>query len=143
MNDKTMNAAGSGNANEALEAMIAEEFLANLGVIVLDYGDVRSLKDSSDFIDGTTADGKVDGLGRLVGDAISKLQDAHPGSHLVGLLLKMRMAEGTGLFMEPVAQLQEVLSSLDESVNIKWGLEKDAPVPSEVRICVICGFKWR
>ena len=136
-----MNTAESAQANEALEAMIAENIIANMGVINLDASDVRGLKECSDFIDGTTADGKLDQLGELASSAISKMKDAHPGSRLVSLLLKIRVADGTEFLMEHIAPIQEVFERLDENVNVKWGIEINAPVPDEFRVCVVCGFK--
>lgn len=61
-----------------VEVLIAEEILADEGIIKLNERDVKKLRDGSDFMDGTVIDGKLDDLGELAAKAINSLKEAHP-----------------------------------------------------------------
>ena len=124
-----------------LEKMIAEEILANKGIIALDDNDVKKLRDGSDFMDGTVVDGKLDDLGELASKAISSLKGAHPQEVLTMLLMNIRVAKGSELIMCQLAPINELLCDLGDDIFFVWGIEVNAPVCDEVRLCVLGGFK--
>lgn len=76
-----------------VEVLIAEEILADEGIIKLNERDVKKLRDGSDFMDGTVIDGKLDDLGELAGKAINSLKEAHPQDTLTMLMVKIRVAK--------------------------------------------------
>ena len=141
MADNNMNNAALNQSN--VEVLIAEEILAGNGIIRLDEQDVKNLRDSSDFIDGTVVDGKLDELGKLADQGINSLKEAHPQDALTMLMVKIRIAIHSDLLMEQMESIHDVFSNLDDDISFMWGVEVDAPVPEEVRICVLGGFKLK
>lgn len=136
-----MNNAALNQSN--VEVLIAEEILAGNGIIRLDEQDVKNLRDSSDYIDGTVVDGKLDELGKLADQGINSLKEAHPQDALTMLMVKIRIAIHSDLLMEQMESIHDVFSNLDDDISFMWGVEVDAPVPEEVRICVLGGFKLK
>lgn len=136
-----MNNAALNQSN--VEVLIAEEILAGNGIIRLDEQDVKNLRDSSDYIDGTVVDGKLDELGKLADQGINSLKKAHPQDALTMLMVKIRIAIHSDLLMEQMESIHDVFSNLDDDISFMWGVEVDAPVPEEVRICVLGGFKLK
>ena len=141
MADNNMNNAALNQSN--VEVLIAEEILAGNGIIRLDEQDVKNLRDSSDYIDGTVVDGKLDELGKLADQGINSLKEAHPQDALTMLMVKIRIAIHSDLLMEQMESIHDVFSNLDDDISFMWGVEVDAPVPEEVRICVLGGFKLK
>ena len=141
MADNNMNNAALNQSN--VEVLIAEEILAGNGIIRLDEQDVKNLRDSSDFIDGPVVDGKLDELGKLADQGINSLKEAHPQDTLTMLMVKIRIAIHSDLLMEQMESIHDVFSNLDDDISFMWGVEVDAPVPEEVRICVLGGFKLK
>ena len=141
MEKRIKNVVVCGDDKAAVEAMIAVEILANKGEVMLDADDVQDLKDDSNIIDGATINGKVDELGELANKAILQVKDAHPENQLASIIIKMRVAEAGDLLMEHMGHLCDVFESLGENVSAKWGIEMNAPIADEIRICVLCGFK--
>ena len=141
MADNNMNNAALNQSN--VEVLIAEEILAGNGIIRLDEQDVKNLRDSSDYIDGTVVDGKLDDLGELADQGINSLKEAHPQDALTMLMVKIRIAIHSDLLMEQMESIHDVFSNLDDDISFMWGVEVDAPVPEEVRICVLGGFKLK
>lgn len=141
MEKRIKNVVVCGDDKAAVEAMIAVEILANKGEVMLDADDVQDLKDDSNIIDGATINGKVDELGELANKAILQVKDAHPENQLASIIIKMRVAEAGDLLMEHMGHLYDVFESLGENVSAKWGIEMNAPIADEIRICVLCGFK--
>jgi cell division GTPase FtsZ len=124
-----------------LEALIKEEILVNKGIVSLDENDVQKVKDGSDFLDGATAEGKSENLGELTDEAVSQIKDRHPNDLLAILMLKIRVAQGTEFLMEQLDAINDVFEKLGDDVSIMWGIEMDAPITNEIRICVLGGFK--
>ena len=124
-----------------LEALIKEEILVNKGIVSLDENDVQKVKDGSDFLDGATAEGKSESLGELADEAVSQIKDRHPNDQLAILMLKIRVAQGTEFLMEQLDAINDVFEKLGDDVSIMWGIEMDAPITAEIRICVLGGFK--
>ena len=141
MADNNMNNAALNQSN--VEVLIAEEILAGNGIIRLDEQDVKNLRDSSDYIDGTVVDGKLDDLGELADQGINSLKEAHPQDTLTMLMVKIRMAKHSDLLMEQMEAIHDVFFGLGDDISFMWGVEVDAPVPEEVRICVLGGFKLK
>lgn len=127
--------------NPDLEKMIAEEILANNNHIGLDSDDVQKLKDYSDFIDGTAVNGKPDDLRKLADEALMQIKEAHPHSRLTMLMFKIRVAKGHHLTLEQIDAFNSLFRSPTYDIPMMWGIETDAPIPDEVRLCILCGFK--
>lgn len=125
----------------AIEDIISKEVLIDENLISIDANDVKNLKSNSDFIDGIVIDGKLEELGTLTSDAVNQIKELHSANLFVGLMLKIRVAEGCELMMEQLGSLHDILDNLDEDVFSIWGIETNAPVTDETRICVLCGFK--
>ena len=124
-----------------LETMIAEEILANNGAMGFDTNDVQQFKDSSDFIDGTAVEGKLDDMKELAEKAIGQIKDANSDKQLVNLILKIRVAAGVELTMEQMGALNSYFSEMDEGITNMWSIESNAPLSNEIRLCVLCSFK--
>ena len=107
----------------------------------LDANDVRKLKEHSDFIAGTVINGTLDGLGNVADEALTQIKEAHPQNQLTMLILKIRVAEKCGVTMEHLNGFDDFISGLQFDIPIMWGIETEAPIPNEVRLCVLCGFK--
>ena len=124
-----------------LETMIAEEILANNGVLGFDTNDIQHFKDSSDFIDGTAVEGKLDDMKELAEKAIGQIRDANSDKQLVNIILKIRVAAGVELTMEQMGALNSYFSEMDEGITNMWSMESDASLSNEIRLCILCGFK--
>lgn len=120
----------------AIEDMISKEILTDENLIGIDANDVKNLKSNSDFIDGIVIDGKLDELGVLTSEAVNQIKKLHSDNLFVGFMLKIRVAEGCELMMEQLGSLHDVLDNLDEDVFAIWGIEMNAPVTDEIRICL-------
>jgi hypothetical protein len=127
--------------NSDLEKMIAEEFLANKGRIVIDENDIKEIRGGSDFIDGAVIEGKLGDVSLLAEKAVMQIKTAHPYSTLVNLMLKLRVATGVELMMSQMTFICDLSSDLGDDILTKWGLEANAPILDEIRICVLGGFR--
>lgn len=128
------------NSHDAIETMIVTEILANKGPFGIDADDVQDLKDSSDFIDGTIVEGRVDDLKGLIENSVDQMRKNYPQKQLVNILLKVRVAAGVELTMEHLDALHDIADELDDCIALKWGIEADTPLSNEIRLCVLCGF---
>jgi len=124
-----------------VEVMIEEEILVNKGIIRLDENDVQKVRDASDFLDGATVEGKSENLGELANEAVAQIKNRHSNDKLAVLMLKMRVAQGSDLLMEQFGAIHDLFEQLGEDILVMWGIEKDAPITDEIRICAIGGFK--
>lgn len=127
--------------HEAVEKMIDDDFLANKGIIGIDEYDLKKLKEGSDYIDGATVDGKLNLLGELADKALTVVKDAHPHDEISILLLKLRVAKGFDLIMCQLEPINDFFCELGDNILVMWGIEVEATIPDEVRVCVLGGFK--
>ena len=126
--------------SKTVETIIADDFLANKGIIELDANDIQKLKDGSDYIDGVSIDGKLDDLGGLAVKAVTLIKDYHPNDDLALLMLKIRVAKGSNLIMNQLGSINDLFCDLGDDISVMWGIEFDAPLSDEVRVCVLGGF---
>lgn len=127
--------------NNELEKIIDIDFLANKGIIRLDDKDIQKLREDSDFIDGAAIDGKLDELGELAGKAVTLIKNAHPNNKISILILKLRIAIGSELIMCQLNPINDLFCDLGNDTLVMWGIEVNAPLSDECRVCVLCGFK--
>ena len=128
-------------SDEELEAMILKDFVANKGLICIDAGDIKMIRDNSDFMDGTRKACYAKDMKEHLQSALTELTEAHANARLERVAIKLLFNKESELMMEEMSAINEVFQNLDD-VELIWGIGRNEDsYDGKIAICVVAGFK--
>lgn len=128
-------------STEEVEKMILKDYIANTGLICIEAGDIKAIRENSDFIDGGKKICYAKDMKENLVSSLDELQKVHIGKRLVGLAVKFLFNKESELMMEEMSAMNEVFDSLKD-VEVVWGIGKnDKPRNGKIAICIVAGFK--
>ena len=128
-------------SREEVEAMIMKDFIKNVGLICTDAGDIKTIKENSDFLDGCKKFCYAKEMKECLQTAIDDMSKAHSDAKLTHLAVKLLLNKESELMLEEMYSLGEIFDKL-EGVETIWGIGKnDSPQNGKIAICVVGGFK--
>lgn len=128
-------------SDEELETMILKDFIANTGLICIDAGDIKMIRDNSDFMDGCRKTCYAKDMKEHLQSALTELTEAHPDARMERIAIKLLFNKESELMMEEMSAINEVFGSLDD-VDLIWGIGRNEDAHDrKIAICVIAGFK--
>ena len=128
-------------SDEELEAMILKDFVANKGLICIDAGDIKMIRDDSDFMDGNRKTCYAKDMKEYLQSALTELTEAHTGARLERVAIKLLFNKESELMMEEMSAINEVFGNL-EDVELIWGIGRNENShDGKIAICVVAGFK--
>lgn len=128
-------------SKEEVETMIVKDFIADVGLICIDAGDIVAIRQDSDFMDGCKKMCYAKEIKENLQSAIGEMVKAHSDAKLSHLAVKLLFNKESELMMDEVSALGEVFDSLKET-EIVWGIGKNNnPQNGKISICIVGGFK--
>jgi len=128
-------------SDEELEAMILKDFIAIPGLICIDAGDIKMIRDNSDFMDGCRKKCYAKDMKEHLQSALTDLTEAHPDARLERIAIKLLFNKESELMMEEMSAINEVFQNLDD-VELIWGIGKNENShDGKIAICIVAGFK--
>ena len=128
-------------SDEELEAMILKDFIANTGLICIDAGDIKMIRDQSDFMDGNRKTCYAKELKEHLQATLTELTEAHPDARLERVAIKLLFNKESELMMEEMSAINEVFDNL-ENVELIWGIGRNEnSLDGKIAICIVAGFK--
>lgn len=128
-------------SDEELEAMILKDFVANKGLICIDAGDIKMIRDDSDFMDGNRKTCYAKDMKEHLQSALTELTEAHTGARLERVAIKLLFNKESELMMEEMSAINDVFGNLDD-VELIWGIGRNENShDGKIAICVVAGFK--
>ena len=128
-------------SDEELEAMILKDFVANKGLICIDAGDIKMIRDDSDFMDGNRKTCYAKDMKEYLQSALTELTEAHSGARLERVAIKLLFNKESELMMEEMSAINDVFGNLDD-VELIWGIGRNENShDGKIAICVVAGFK--
>ena len=128
-------------SDEELEAMILKDFVANKGLICIDAGDIKMIRDDSDFMDGNRKTCYAKDMKEYLQSALTELTEAHAGARLERVAIKLLFNKESELMMEEMSAINDVFGNLDD-VELIWGIGRNENShDGKIAICVVAGFK--
>ena len=128
-------------SDEELEAMVLKDFVANKGLICIDAGDIKMIRDNSDFMDGNRKACYAKDMKEHLQSALTELTEAHANARLERVAIKLLFNKESELMMEEMSAINEVFQNLDD-VELIWGIGRNEDsYDGKIAICVVAGFK--
>ena len=126
--------------NEEVEVMIAKDFIKNVSLLGVDAGDIKAIKENSDFLDGCKKYCYAKEMKVCLQTAIDNMSKAHADAKLTHLGVKLLLNKESELMLDETSTLGDVFNNL-EGVEVVWGIGKnDSPQNGKIAICVVGGF---
>ena len=128
-------------SDEELEAMILKDFIANTGLICIDVGDIKMIRDNSDFMDGNRKTCYAKDMKEYLQATLTELIEAHPDAQLERVAIKLLLNKESELMMEEMSAFSEVLENMEDAELI-WGIGRNENShDGKIAICIVAGFK--
>lgn len=128
-------------SDEELEAMILKDFVANKGLICIDAGDIKMIRDNCDFMDGNRKTCYAKDMKEHLQSALTELTEAHSDARLERVAIKLLFNKESELMMEEMSAINEVFENLDD-VELIWGIGRNEDShDGKIAICIVAGFK--
>jgi hypothetical protein len=128
-------------SDEELEAMILKDFIANTGLICIDAGDIKMIRDNSDFMDGNRKTCYAKDMKEHLQTTLTELIEAHPDARLERVAVKLLFNKESELMMEEMSAINEVFDNL-EDVELIWGIGRNENShDGKIAICIVAGFR--
>ena len=123
-----------------VEVMIAKDFIKNVSLLGVDAGDIKAIKENSDFLDGCKKYCYAKEMKVCLQTAIDNMSKAHADAKLAHLGVKLLLNKESELMLDEISTLGDVFNNL-EGVEVVWGIGKnDSPQNGKIAICVVGGF---
>lgn len=127
-------------SDEELETMILKDFVANKGLICIDAGDIKMIRDDSDFIDGSRKTCYAKDMNEHLQSALTELTKAHSDARLERVAIKLLFNKESELMMEEMSAINDVFGNLDD-VELIWGIGRNENShDGKIVICIVAGF---
>ena len=127
-------------SKELIDKLISEDILKSSGFINIDKSDVENLRKKSAFIDGFKSIGHPSDLGKMIEEAVKKVEIEHHQSSKCALLVIKQAAAGE-LDVDNVMAISESFSEKKEDFDFVWGLSTDSDLSSgTISIVLLLGF---
>lgn len=128
-------------SDEEHEAMILKDFIANTGLICIDAGDIKMIRDNSDFMDGNRKTCYAKDMKEYLQTTLTELVEAHPDAQLERVAIKLLLNKESELMMEEMSAINEVFDNM-EDVELIWGIGRNENShDGKIAICIVAGFK--
>ena len=128
-------------SDEELEAMILKDFIANPGLICIDAGDIKMIRDNSDFMDGNRKTCYSKDMKEHLQATLTELIEAHPDALLECVAIKLLFNKESELMMEEMSAINEVFDNMGD-VELIWGIGRNENShDGKIAICIVAGFK--
>ena len=130
-------------SDEEVESMILKDFIANSGLICIDAGDIKMIRDNSDFMDGNKKTCYARDMKEYLQSALTEVIKAHPDARLEKVAVKLLFNKESELMMEEMSAINEVFGNLDDT-EVIWGIGRNENThDGKIAICVVGGFKYK
>ena len=128
-------------SNEEFEAMILKDFIANTGLICIDSGDIKMIRDNSGFMDGCRKACYAKDMKEYLQSTLTELTEAHPDARMERIAIKLLFNKESELMMDEMSAINEVFGTLDD-VDLIWGIGRNENAhDGKIGICAVAGFK--
>lgn len=127
-------------SKELIDKLISEDILKSSGFINIDKSDVEALRKKSAFIDGVKSIGHPSDLGKMIEDAVKKIESDHCLPSKSALLVVKQSAAGE-LTVEDVMAISEAFSGKKDDFDFVWGMSTDSSLSSgTISVVLLLGF---
>lgn len=128
-------------SDEEVESMIQKDFIANSGLICIDAGDIKMIRDNSDFMDGNRKTCYAKDMKEHLQTTLTELIEAHPDARMECVAVKLLFNKDSELMMEEMSAINEVFDNL-EGVELIWGIGRNENShDGKIAICIVAGFR--
>lgn len=127
-------------SKDLIYKLISEDILKSSGFINIDKSDVESLRKKSAFVDGVKSIGHPSDLGKMIEDAVKKVESEHHQSSKCALLVIKQVAAGE-LNVDDVMAISESFYEKKNDFDFVWGVSTDSNLSSgTISIVLLLGF---
>lgn len=126
---------------KSVEKMILKDFIAEPGLIGIDAGDIKAIREDCDFMDGQRVVCYAKEMKECLQTAIDDMNKAHSDAKLTHLAVKLLLNKESEMMLDEMSSLGEIFDK-QKGVEAVWGIGKnDSPQDGKIAICVVGGVK--
>lgn len=127
------------NNNETQQ--LINQLLSGDGKIAIDNHDIDTVTQNAATLDGGVLRCAADQFQQQLGPFVQGILNHHPGEKCTHMVLSIKMGYDSTLKMQQFEALTAVFASLDDDVEVTWGVALKPDLASdEVQVPVLMGF---
>lgn len=119
---------------------ILEEITGSQGFVNIDKNDIDEFKANVEVIDAEKVSCKIEEIGMVLYNAISSIRKKNDDKQMRKLLFVIRVSKESH-FMEYICDVHEVIDTLEERTECRWGLLTiDKLSNNQLELIIAIGF---